>query len=124
MNAQPALDGPMHPCHYGCRAVSSLQLMLRDGDSASQLVYIAVSDSLALPRPRRLTDFPSMGRNELRKDAGGYREVPAGGRSSEDSRVTRSAHPSAGSSTHGHGDWMETDRCSVDDGDLLILRSA
>src|SRR5262249_22920929 len=66
VNAQPALDGPTHPCHDGCRALSSLQMMLRDGDSRSQLVYIAVSESLALPRPRRLTDFPSGGRNEAR----------------------------------------------------------
>jgi hypothetical protein len=43
VNAQPALAAPMHPCHHGCRALSSLQLMLRDGDSRSQLVYIAVS---------------------------------------------------------------------------------
>jgi hypothetical protein len=48
VSAQPALDGPMHPCHHGCRALSSLQLMLRDRDSRSQLVYIAVRDSLAL----------------------------------------------------------------------------
>jgi hypothetical protein len=50
VNAQPALDGPMHLCDHGCRVLYSLQLMLRDGDSASQLVYIAVSDSFALPK--------------------------------------------------------------------------
>ena len=71
---------------------------------------------------RRLTDFPSVRQNELRKDAGGCRQVPAGGRSSENSKVTRSAHPSVGTGRHGHGDWMETDRCSVENSDLLIPR--
>jgi hypothetical protein len=81
---------------------------------------IAVSNSLASPKPRRLTDFPSVGRNELRKDAGGCREVPAGGGVSEDSRVTCRAHPPAGTGRHGHGDWMETDRCVGEGNDLLI----
>jgi len=45
---------------------------------------------------------------DLRKDAGGCRQVPAGGRSSEDSTVTRRAHPSAGTGRHWHGDWMVT----------------
>ena len=62
---------------------------------------------------RRLTDFPSMGRNELRKDAGGCWAVPAGARISEDSGVTRGDHPPAGTGRHGHGDWIETDRCST-----------
>ena len=34
-------------------------------------VCIAVSNSLALPTPRRLTDFPSVGRNELRSAPAG-----------------------------------------------------
>jgi hypothetical protein len=83
-------------------------------------VSIAVSNSLPLPKPGRLTDFPSMGRNELRKDAGGCWEVPAGARISENSGVTRRAHPSAGTGRHGHGDWMETDRSSDEFRDLLI----
>src|SRR5262249_20402328 len=72
---------------------------------------------------RRLTDFPSVGRNELRKDAGGCWEVPAGGRVSEDSGVTRRAHPSAGTGRHGHGDWMVTDRCLIEGVDLLIPKA-
>src|SRR5262245_63623150 len=32
----------------------------------------------------------------------------------------RRAHPSAGTGTHGHGDWMETDRCGSVAHDLLI----
>src|SRR5262249_10523982 len=75
-----------------------------------------------VPRPRRPTDFPSVGRDELRKDAGGCRGIPAGGRISEDSGVMRSAHPPAGTGRHGHGDWMVTDRCLVEGGDLLIPR--
>jgi len=82
--------------------------------------WIAVSNLLALRALCRLTDFPSVRRNELRKDAGGCREVPAGGGISEDSRVTRSAHPSAGTGRHEHGDWMVTDRCLIESGDLLI----
>src|SRR5262249_55003574 len=68
----------------------------------------------------RPTDFPSVGRNELRKDAGRCREVPVGGGILEDSRVTRSAHPSAGTGRHEHGNWMVTDRCLIESGDLLI----
>src|SRR5215471_13243535 len=65
--------------------------------------WIAVSNLLALRALCRLTDFPSMGRYELRKDAGGCWEVPAGGRISEDSGVTPRAHPRAGIRRHGHG---------------------
>src|SRR5262245_26380114 len=82
--------------------------------------WIAVSNLLALRALCRLTDFPSVRRNELRKDAGGCREVPAGARISENSGVTRHAHPSAGTGRHGHGDWMETDRCGSVVHDLLI----
>jgi hypothetical protein len=50
--------------------------------------------------------------------------VPVGGRISEDSGVTRRAHPSAGTGRHGHGDWMVTDRWTASRADLLILRAA
>src|SRR5262245_32024278 len=34
--------------------------------------------------------------------------------------VTGPAHPSAGTGRHGHGDWMVTDRCLIESGDLPI----
>jgi hypothetical protein len=67
---QPALDAPMCPRHHCCRALSSLQLMLRDGESESQLCVHRGEQFARVAQARRLTDFPSVGRNELRSPIG------------------------------------------------------
>src|SRR5262249_35797635 len=64
----------------------------------------------------RLTDFPSMGRK-------GRRRLPAGSggwRSLGRFRAYAFRSPSAGTRRHEHGDWMVTDRCLIESGDLLI----
>ena len=48
--------------------------------------------------------FPQWVGTNYERTQGGCRKVPVGGGISEDSRVTRSAHPSAGTGRHGHGD--------------------
>src|SRR5262249_4382172 len=70
---RPASAGcsPVSVASWRTRALLT-QLMLRGAESGSQLLLIVPNDSLVwYPEPRRPTDFPSMGRNELRKDAGG-----------------------------------------------------
>ena len=47
MNAQPALDAPMRPCHHRGRALSALQLMLRDREPADPIPTSSLADARA-----------------------------------------------------------------------------